>query len=199
MIKINLIGEKKQTKTKAPSSFKMDMGAGGKNALLAAIVIAGLVIAGGWSWREKSRLADWQQKNVEADAELERLKPIREKAERYEARKELLERKIALITELKKRQSVPVHILDQVSKNLPDFLWLERMSADNAVISIAGKATAYSAVSNFYRNLASSGYFAGVTLGRTFEVPEGVAFSLTCEFAPEKAAQQQNESQEVQG
>jgi Tfp pilus assembly protein PilN len=198
MIKINLIGEKKQTKVKAPSSVKIDMGAGGRNAVLVAIVIAGLGAAGGWSWRESKRLDDWKQKNVEADAELERLKPIREKAERYEARKELLERKIALITDLKRKQSVPVHILDQVSKNLPDFLWLERMSADNSVISIAGKATAYSAVSNFYRNLTSSGYFAGVTLGRTFEVPEGVAFSLTCEFAPETAAQE-IPNQEVQG
>jgi len=198
MIKINLIGEKKQVKAKVPSSVKLDVGAGGRNAVLAVIVLAGLVVAGGWSWRESQRLDDWRQKNVEADAELERLKPIREKAERYEARKELLERKIALITDLKRKQSVPVHILDQVSKNLPDFLWLERMSADNSVISIAGKATAYSAVSNFYRNLTSSGYFGGVTLGRTFEVPEGVAFSLTCEFAPETASQE-SPSEEVQG
>ncbi len=76
-----------------------------------------------------------------------------------------------------------MHILDQVSRNLPDFLWLESMSANNNQISISGKATSYNAVTNFYNSLSDSGLFANVSLGRTFEVQEGVAFSLTCAFA----------------
>ncbi len=56
------------------------------------------------------------------------------------------------------------------------------MSANNNAINITGKATTYNAVSNFYSNLNESGYFHEVALGRTFEVPEGVSFSLTCRF-----------------
>ena len=78
---------------------------------------------------------------------------------------------------------MPVYILDQVSKNLPEFLWLDRMSASTNEINISGKATNYNAVSNFYTNLSDSGFFSNVSLGRTFEVPEGVAFSLSCNFA----------------
>ena len=74
------------------------------------------------------------------------------------------------------------YILDQVSRNLPEFLWLESMTANNNQIVIGGKATTYNAVSNFYSNLTGSGYFENVGLGRTFEVPEGVSFSLTCSF-----------------
>ncbi len=63
-----------------------------------------------------------------------------------------------------------MHILDQLSRNLPDFLWLEKMNANNNQITITGKATTYNAVTNFYNNLSRSGFFQDVTLGRTFEV-----------------------------
>lgn len=183
MIKINLIAERKQTKTRQASPIKIEGVSGGRNIILAAVLIVGVAIAAGWAWSTNRELADWQQKHREADAEILRLEAIMKKGEEYKARKELLARKIDLITDLKKKQEVPVHILDQVSKNLPDFLWLDAMSANDDAISIAGKATTYNAVSNFYKNLSSSGYFNDVTLGRTFEVKEGVSFSLTAKFA----------------
>ena len=52
------------------------------------------------------------------------------------------------------------------------------------------KATTYAAVSNFYSNLIDSGFFADVELGRTFEVPAGVSFSLTCSFSSQKVMAQ---------
>jgi Tfp pilus assembly protein PilN len=155
----------------------------GKNVMLVAVLILGVSVAGGWWWMLKGEISGWQTKLREADAELKRLEePIR-KGEEYEAQKNLLARKIDLITNLKKQQAVPVHILDKVSRSLPEFLWLDSMSASKNQISISGKATTYNAVSNFYANLNDSGFFDNVTLGRTFEVPEGVSFSLTCHFS----------------
>ena len=108
--------------------------------------------------------------------------PAIKKSDELEKQKALLARKINLIMELKSKQDVPVHILDQISKNLPEFLWLSSMSANNNQISLAGRATTYNAVSNFYKNLTSSGYFDNVTLGRTFEEQAGVTFSLSASF-----------------
>lgn len=191
MIKINLLAEKKQPKPeRAP---KLEMG-GGQNVLLVGIILLGVVVAGVWWWSASSKLETWQVKHVEADRELQRLEEIRKKGEEYKARKAELARKIDLITTLKKQQAVPVHIMDQVSKNLPDFLWLESMSVNNNSIKISGKATSYNAVTNFYNNLSDSGYFAGVTLGRVFEVQEGVAFSVDAGFAG-LATQQPEEPQ----
>ncbi|HXV75684.1 MAG TPA: PilN domain-containing protein [Candidatus Polarisedimenticolaceae bacterium] len=182
MIKINLLAEKKQPKPERASTIKVEMG-GGQNFLLVGILLVGVVIAGFWWWSASSELEDWKRKHVEADAELQRLEAIRAKGEEYKKKKEELARKIDLITRLKKQQAVPVHILDQISKNLPDFLWLESMSVANNNIVINGKATSYNAVTNFYNNLGDSGYFGSVTLGRVFEVKEGVAFGITCSFA----------------
>lgn len=184
MIKINLLTEKRQAKAKTSSGTAIQtegMGSG-QNLALIAILLIGVIVSGGWWWSLNSTTKDLHTKIEEADRELERLADVRRKRDEYTRQKELLERKIELITNLKKQQAAPVHILDQVSKNLPEFLWLESMSSNANAISLNGKATTYNAVSNFYGNLTDSGYFQDVTLGRTFEVPEGVSFSLTCRF-----------------
>ncbi|MBZ5637908.1 MAG: PilN domain-containing protein [Acidobacteriia bacterium] len=188
MIKINLLAEKKAVKAKTPSSLKFDGLGGTQNLLLAGVLILGVIVAGSWWWVRASELRTWKAKQAAAEVELTRLQEVRKKAEYFKKQKELLERKINLITELKKKQSVPVHILDQISKNLPDFLWLDSMSAVQNQISITGRATTYTAVSNFYDNLAASGYFTSVVLGKTSEVPQGVSFSLSCKFASPKEA-----------
>lgn len=188
MIKINLLAEKKQAKPRSASGgggggMKVEGVGGGQNLLLVGLLLIGVVVAGGWWWTLSSRTEELARKHADADVELQRLAEIRKKGDEYKKQKDLLARKIDLITELKKQQAVPVHILDQVSKQLPEFLWLESMTANNNTISISGKGTTYNAVTNFYNNLTGSGFFSSVTLGRTFEVQEGVAFSLTCKFS----------------
>jgi type IV pilus assembly protein PilN len=183
MIKINLLAERKAAKAKAATSFKFEMG-GSQNLLLVGIIVVGVLVAGGWWWARVSELNRVRQAKVAAQAELKRLEEVRKKAEAFKTQKELLERKINLITELKKKQAVPVHILDQVSRNLPEFMWLDSLTASANAINIVGKATTYNAVSNLYDNLRASGQFSDVVLGKTTEIAEGVSFSLTCRYAP---------------
>jgi len=187
MIKINLLAERKPARApKASRSLEgSDIGSG-RNILLVGVLMIGVLVAGGWWWALDRSVNDWNTKLTDADKELKRLESAIKKSEEYEAQRDLLARKIQLITDLKKQQEVPVHIMDQVSRNLPDFLWLESMTANRGKIAISGKATTYAAVSNFYTNLTDSGYFADVQLGRTFEVPAGVSFSLTCSFSADK-------------
>ena len=181
MIKINLLAERKAGKAKAPTAMKFEMG-GSQNLLLAGILVIGLLVAAGWSWARVSDLSRVRDEKIQAEAELKRLEDVRKKAEAFKKQKELLERKINLITELKKKQAVPVHILDQVSRNLPDFMWLDSLTASSNVISILGKASTYNAVSNLYDNLRQSGQFTEVVLGKTTEIADGVSLSLTCRY-----------------
>ena len=190
MIKINLLSEKKKKPTKSRSEPRFDMeGMGsGRNVVLIGVLIIGMLVAVGWWWTLDRSISEWQTRIEEADQELKRLEVAIGKSEEFEAQKELLTRKITLITDLKQQQTIPVHILDQISRSLPDFLWLESLSANDNRITIQGKATTYAAVSNFYGNLSDSGYFGAVELGRTFEVNAGVSFSLTCNFAAQNVA-----------
>jgi len=189
MIKINLIAESQKGKSREKSAPRLEgTGALGQNVLMIGVVILATLVVG-WRWYT---LAGDHRRLVSdiarAEAEKERLQAIIKKGEDYKAKKDLLQRKIALVSQLKKNQSGPVHLLDEVSKQLPDFLWLDNMSEAGWQIQIMGKATTYNAVSNFYNNLTGSRYFQNVVLGPISAIPQGVTFSLSCQFNPQPMA-----------
>jgi type IV pilus assembly protein PilN len=185
MIKINLLAGTEKAKARAVKTPRFEgVGSLGQNVLMSGVVILALMFIG-WRWYSlESERRSLQSEIVKAQAEKERLQAIIKKGEEYKAKKELLERKISLITQLKRNQSGPVHLLDEVSKQLPDFLWLDTMNESAQSITIQGKATTYNAVSNFYNNLTGSRYFQNVVLGAISAIPVGVTFSLTCQFLP---------------
>ena len=192
MIKINLLAGTQQAKTRAVKAPRFEgVGTLGQNVLMTGVVILALLFIG-WRWysleTESRRL---RTEIAKAQVEKERLQAIIKKGEEYKAKKELLERKIALITQLKRNQSRPVHLLDEVSKQLPDFLWLDSMTESGSSVMIQGKATTYNAVSNFYNNLTGSRYFNNVVLGTITAVPVGVTFSLNCLFTAHPEVQDQ--------
>jgi type IV pilus assembly protein PilN len=186
MIKINLIAETQKGKSREKAAPRAEgSGVLGQNVLMVGVVILATLVVG-WRWYT---LAGDHRRLVSdiarAEAEKERLQAIIKKGEDYKAKKDLLQRKIALVSQLKKNQSGPVHLLDEISKQLPDFLWLDNMTEAGWQIQIMGKATTYNAVSNFYNNLNGSRYFENVVLGPISAIPQGVTFSLSCQFNPQ--------------
>ena len=195
MIKINLLATAQQTKSRSSSLPKFEgVGTLGQNALMVGLVLVAVLFIG-YRWYS---LADQQarltREIVKAEEEKRRLQDIIRRGEEFKAKKELLQRKISLITQLKKNQSGPVHLLDEVSKTLPDFLWLDSMTESGFSVQIRGKATTYNAVSNFYNNLTGSRYFQNVVLGPISSIPVGVNFSLTCQFVPQSIGPAEGEA-----
>jgi type IV pilus assembly protein PilN len=78
----------------------------------------------------------------------------------FEKRRTQLQQRVALIEELRKGQSGPVHLLDELSRALPDRLWLTQMKQQDGEIRVDGRTTSLTALSDFVGNLESSGYFA---------------------------------------
>lgn len=184
MIRINLLSEAKPSKTR---SFKPSIQMPGnipQNLLMVALVALSVVFVS-WKWYSlKATHSDLADRIVKAEAEKKRLDEVIKKGDMYKAQRDLLNKKISLITQLKKNQSGPVHLLDEISRKLPDFLWLDQMSGVNNKVTIVGKATTYNAVSNFYNNLTGSKYFDQVVLGPIASTSGGITFSLTCVFVP---------------
>jgi type IV pilus assembly protein PilN len=184
MIRINLVAERKADKVRKPLlNFESGNEALG-NVVMAAVIISALLFSGYKFVSMRSTLAGLEVSIADANLEKERLKDILAKGEAFKAQRELLKRKVELITDLKKNQAVPVHLLDQISRNLPEFLWLDSVSERGNGITLNGKATTYNAVSNFYNNLDASSYFADVVLGTTQQENQGVSFSVSCRFVP---------------
>jgi Tfp pilus assembly protein PilN len=184
MIRINLIAERKAEKARKPLlNFESGNEALG-NVLMGAVIVMALLFSGYKFVSLSSSLNDLEVKIADANREKERLQEILAKGEEFKAQRELLKRKVDLITDLKKNQAVPVHLLDQISRNLPEFLWLDQVSERGNGISLVGRATTYNAVSNFYNNLNASSYFSDVVLGTTQQENQGVTFSMSCRFVP---------------
>lgn len=186
MIKINLIVEAQKGKSAGRSMPKIEgTGALGQNVLMVGVVVLATLVVG---WRWYSLGSEHRQlvgEIARAETEKERLQAIIKKGEDFKTKKDLLQRKISLVSQLKRNQSGPVHLLDEVSKQLPDFLWLDNMTEAGWNVQIQGKATTYNAVSNFYNNLTGSRFFHNVVLGAITSIPAGVTFSMTCQFLPQ--------------
>ena len=165
MIKINLLAEGKRPVVARKSKSALSGGGGGAprevgNLLLVAGVLLGLLLGGGWVLWTQSRL-NQKEKEVElAKKEVEELKQVIQEVEEYKAKKADLERKIEVINGLKANQRGPVQIMDQVSRALPELLWLNNLDVTPTTINLKGSAFNMSAVANFIDNLDKVDEFA---------------------------------------
>jgi type IV pilus assembly protein PilN len=127
---------------------------------------------------------------VEKQDRLAKLQQIKKQVDEFQAKKKMLEDKIALIERLKADQSGPVHLLDELSKALPDFVWLTEMSQTGNTLAIKGNTNSITSVADFITNLQRSGWFQ-VELRSTVEQQGLVQFELAATFTDPTAAAKQ--------
>lgn len=159
MIRINLLaGERKATK-KSFATFQI------RHQLTAAcslILVLAAVFVGWRYWRlgvESDRL---DTEIAEAQAETQRLYSIIQQVQQFEQRRAQLQQRVALIEQLRSGQTGPVHMLDQISRALPAMLWLTDLrqgTTDPNEVTIDGRCTSLTELSDFVANLEATGYF----------------------------------------
>ena len=74
----------------------------------------------------------------------------------FEQQRTALQQRVALIERLRSGQSIPVQLLDHVSRSLPDMLWLTQMDHKDNAVTIEGRSTTLIGVSDFVGNLAGN-------------------------------------------
>ena len=190
MIKINLLEEtRQQAKSKSGGG-----GGGGPKFQVAGnfgviLLLSGLgaAVAGVFLWwfAVDSTLKQLDKKIVVAEAEKSRLEYVIKRNDELQRKKEDLNRKIGIIAELKRKQALPVQLLDLISRNLADFTWFEELTYTGELVTLRGKAQTPIALGNFLRMLEDSTYFDEVALQRQTNEPTGLtAFELTMTFKP---------------
>lgn len=143
-----------------------------------------------WFWTLRTESERLDQELAGAAQETVRLQSVLEQVQQFEARRALLEQRVSLIEELRRGQSWPVHLLDQISRSLPDRLWLTELRQKDAEITIDGRAVSLSALSDFIGNLEASGYFQRPVeiLSSQVEAAQGtqdlIRFSVKATFSP---------------
>lgn len=160
MIKINLVREGRAAVRGAAAAPAAGGGPTNLNGLLIVSLIAlGLIAGGAYYFVKKSELSRKQAEVSSRRDEAAKLESIIKEVEDFQRRKDSLEQRIALINDLKKNQKNPVKILDRISADLPDLVWLDQMSLDGRTLKITGRALNPNAVANFVSNIKADPLF----------------------------------------
>jgi type IV pilus assembly protein PilN len=80
--------------------------------------------------------------------------------DRFKAEMAEYEQKIAVIDQLKERQKGPVHVLDEVSANLPDKLWLTRLEQKGNTLTLEGNSLTIGDIVAFVDHLKQAAHFS---------------------------------------
>jgi len=146
-------------------------------------VILGIAIAAGWWFLESRKLADRQETVAQKQAEAQRLDKIIKEVEDYQKQKDNLQKRIDLINQLKQNQRGPVRLMDRISQDLPDLVWLDKMTVSGAVVTIDGRGLNPNAIANFVENIKNDPMFEEPDLGNVTQVsPVPLVYGYTMTF-----------------
>ena len=157
MIRINLLavdrGPVKKARTPGVSAAqRVTIGA-------ALILLSTVVAVGWWFWALRARSAQLDADIAQAEKEANQLRSVLARVQQFEARKAQLQQRVSLIEQLRHGQNAPVHVLDEVSRALPDRLWLVTMFQRGNDFTIEGRTTTLTGLSDFVSNLEASPWF----------------------------------------
>src|ERR671913_781014 len=156
MIRINLIaGERRAAKT-AGRSFQVGQKITVVGSLL--LVLAAAVVG----WRYWTIMQDQEAlvRDIEAARREEsRLSEVLKQVADFETNRAQLQQRVALIDDLRKGQTAPVHMIDQISRALPEMTWLTSLKQEDYDITLEGRCLSLTALSDFVSNLEASRFF----------------------------------------
>ena len=156
MIRINLLVVERERARKRvvliPAAHRV-------TAAATLILIGTAALIGWWFLSVRERSAQLDIELAQAETETRQIRSVLEQVRKFESQKAMLQQRVTLIEQLRKGQYAPVHLLDEVSKSLPDRLWLNDLSQTGADFTISGMTDSMTAVSDFVANLEGTRWF----------------------------------------
>jgi type IV pilus assembly protein PilN len=155
MIRINLIAVERaraRQRILIPAAYRVTAGA-------TIILLATAALIGWWFWSLHQESIRVDEDLVRAESETRQIRSVLEQVRKFESQRALLQQRVTLIEQLRKGQYAPVHLLDEISKSLPDRLWLSEMEQTGGDFAISGVTDSLTAVSDFVANLESTKWF----------------------------------------
>jgi type IV pilus assembly protein PilN len=155
LIKINLLTvDRERTKRKAKFQVGQKVTVG-----CSLILVAAALAVGWWFWSLQRASADLDRQIADAARETQRLQGVTQQVTQFEGRRAQLQQRVTLIEELRKGQTGPVHLLDQISKALPEAMWLTDLRQAANDITLEGRCTSLNSLSDFVSALEASELF----------------------------------------
>jgi type IV pilus assembly protein PilN len=156
MIRINLlVSERSRTKKTGAGTTAAQR----VTIVASAILLVTVLALGWWFWALRQQSQTVEGEIVRLELEAANLRSVLAQVQTFEARKKQLQQRVTLIEQLRKGQAAPARILDQISRSLPDRLWLADMTQLGNDFTLNGFATSMTALSDFVGGLEDTRWF----------------------------------------
>jgi len=164
MIRINLLKPEKKEFRKEPTLPSEEVKVKKRPAFGGFFIFLLIVIVAALSFMQRKALNKEKDLLAQAQAEKSKLQYVIARLDEVEKRKASLEERINLITALKSQQQIVVRIVDEISKALPDWVWLTEASYDGQKVTLKGKALSNNLIADYILALENSLYLNNVNI-----------------------------------
>jgi type IV pilus assembly protein PilN len=118
--------------------------------------LGGVVVAGGIYVWYAAQISDQQGRNMVLQTEIKRLEGQIKDIATLQAEIAGLRARQQAVEDLQADRNMPVHLLNELVKQLPDGVYITSMKQDNQTVAINGIAQSNERVSELLRNLANN-------------------------------------------
>ena len=147
MILINLLPHREAARKLRRDTF---------NAMLGLAAVVGLVIGGGVYLWYQNQISEQQSKNAFLQREIKVLDDQIKEIATIEAEIAALTARQKAVEDLQADRNLPVHLLNELVKQLPDGVYVTNLKQDNQSVTIQGVAQSNERISELLRNLADN-------------------------------------------
>jgi len=151
MIRINLLPVKK--KKKKPAIIPVFV------IITLLLTMIAIVIVGIIYYNKKNQLEELKNTKIRNEEKIKEYKEKLKELKGYEDMVEDVKKKKKVIIGLRENQAIPVKILDELSKNLPESVWFKQVEVKNNEVELDGYAFTNSDVVKFVNRLKKSPIF----------------------------------------
>lgn len=147
MILINLLPHREASRKRRRENFYATLGA----AALLGCLLAGAT----YLWFE-ARIAGQQAKNTYLTSEIKKLEVEIKEISTLQAEIAALRARQMAVEDLQGDRNLPVHLLNELVRQMPDGVYLSTMKQDNQTVTLQGMAQSNERVSELLRNLGNN-------------------------------------------
>jgi len=149
-VRVNLLPHRELKRQRQKQAFFMMSGL----SVLAGLALVALVwsVLEGYIDAQNSRNKLIADENRRLDAQIKEIATLRQEIEALRARQKAVE-------DLQADRNEPVYLLDELSRQTPEGIYLRSVKQEDRKVTIAGWAASNERVSEFLRNLTNNGHY----------------------------------------
>lgn len=147
MILINLLPHREAARKRRKETFYASLGA----AALLGVLLAG----GAYVWYQ-TQISAQQVKNTFLNSEITKLESEIKEISTLQSEIAALRARQTAVEDLQGDRNLPVHLLNELVRQLPDGVYLTSMKQDNETVTLQGMAQSNERVSELLRNLGNN-------------------------------------------